>query len=128
MKSSLALRTAALAALALAAFLASPVVADTPAFDINHFDCGIIRRDLDRLELDRTTSDGPVTTVFDCFQRSCVNRMTITAADGTTSEVFRYVYLPRYRQEYVSSWAMWREGSDAPAIHRTKVYQFVDCK
>ncbi|WP_177208451.1 hypothetical protein [Tropicimonas isoalkanivorans] len=54
--------------------------------------------------------------------------MTIAAADGTTSEAFRYVYFPRYRQEYVSSWAMWRDGGDAPAIHRTTVYQLVGCK
>ena len=102
--------------------------AQEAAFDLTSFDCWKIRRDGDVLELDRLTSDGPVATVFSCNGRSCVNRAFIEAKDGTVSEVFRHIYLPRDRMEYVSVWAMWRAGADRAAIHRSNVYQLVDCK
>ena len=102
--------------------------AQEAAFDLTSFDCWKIRRDGDVLELDRLTSDGPVATVFSCNGRSCVNRAFIEAKDGTISEVFRHIYLPRDRMEYVSVWAMWRAGSDEATIHRSNVYQLVDCK
>lgn len=128
------LNTARLRAIGITAFVAALLAGpaalsaqDTPV-DFAHFDCWKVRRTDDRLELDRLTSAGPVATVFNCSGRSCVNRAQIEAKDGTISEVFRYIYFPRDRNEYVSSWAMWRQGEDTPVIQRSTVYQLVQCR
>lgn len=110
-----------------AVLLASSAAAEAMSVDINQFDCGVIRKDGDVLELDRRTTAGPVTTWFSCTGRSCLNRERIAAADGSTSEVFRHIYLPRGRSEYVSTWALYKQDKQAPSIHRSKVYPFVDC-
>ncbi len=106
----------------------SALRAETATFDLMHFSCWKIRRQEDRLELDRLTSDGPVTTAYFCEGRSCVNREMIETEDGTTSEVFRHIYFPRYRSEYISTWAMWRLGSEEPSVQRSSVYQLVQCE
>lgn len=129
-----AIKTATARRIGIAAFLAALLAvpaalsAQDKPVDFAHFDCWKVRRDGDRLELDRLTSEGPVATVFACSGRSCVNRGQIEAKDGTVSEVFRYIYFPRDRNEYVSSWAIWRQGEDTPAIQRSTVYQLVRCQ
>jgi hypothetical protein len=57
-----------------------------------------------------------------------MNRELIEANDGTITEVFRHIYFPRNPSEYVSSWAMWRAGSEEPAIQRSSIYQLVQCE
>ena len=109
------------------ALLATAVAAEDMAVDLKKFDCGVVRKNGESLELDRRTTAGPVTTRFFCTGRSCLNREQIEAADGSTSEVFRHIYLPRDRNEYVSTWAMYKAGEDAPSVHRSKVYPFVNC-
>ena len=121
--------TTATALLALCGMsIPQALVAQDAAFDLKSFSCWKIRRSGDELELDRLTSEGPVPTTFQCNGRSCVNREFIQAKDGSVSEIYRHIYFPRDRSEYVSTWAMWKENAEAPAIHRSTVYQLIECE
>ena len=114
----------------LAAMILAPAMlrAEEARFDFENFDCWKIRRSGDTLELDRLTSAGPVPTTYSCSGRSCVSRELLEAKDGSVSEVYRHIYIPRDKTEYVSTWAMWRAGSDAPEAHSSTVYQLVQCE
>ena len=126
---SISLRNAFIAFPLLLMTLSAPqdVIAQDAEFDLKNFSCWKIRRSGDELELDRLTSEGPVPTAYQCTGRSCVNREFIEAKDGTVSEIYRHIYFPRDRSEYVSTWAMWKENAKAPAIHRPTVYQLIEC-